>query len=563
MSQLRSLLAMSGAHDHEIIISVNGTDTPAFCRRRRKIKFEDNPTEWKHHRGGWTYAFHALDDLYAQDGVLCVSAVEEWPCDWKVIEEPWVGFVHQAPRNNDFYYPDLERLVQNQFFIKSLEKCHGLFVLSHVVKEYLQNHLKIPIAQLLYPISPFPDSKAFNWEKYESDERKKVLFIGEFLRNYQAFHDLIVPPGYQKYLLKSPDVNFDQIYNLNKERVQLKVDDGVTIRDRVADDEYDELLSSSIVFLSLYDAPANTTVVECLARNTPLVVNRLPGIEEYLGSDYPLFYDTMKEATQMIGDREKLLQASQYLKSLPIKSKLTRKHFLQSFIKSSIYRSLPLPPSQKGDAQQTKFPQFDVTVVICCYKRVYNLKSQLECFKKQDYTGSFEMILWNNNLDTQSEVAAIASPYMKELNIRCIQSSENYYCIIRLATAHLMRSNMMLICDDDVIPSSRYISSFMSKFAEYGPRAVLGCRGHVFTQHTLNEEEPHRIWDEYEHLRFFSETEPDRQVCGVVSFWWLHKPLIVYKYKLHSKMLTEFSFADLLTSRFYLHGSQGSRHEVT
>ena len=264
------------------------------------------------------------------------------------------------------------------------------------------------------------------------------------------------------------------------------------------------------MFLS---SPTTTIVVECLARNTPRFVNRLPGTEEYLGSDYPLYYDTMEEAAKMLSDRQKLLQASQYLKSLPLKSKLTHENFLQCFIRSSIYRSLPLPPSQKADAQQTKFPQFDVTIVICCYKRVYNLKCQLESFKKQDYKGSFELILWNNNKDTQSEVATIVSPYMKELNIRCIQSSENYYCIVRLATIHLMRSNMMLICDDDVIPSSCYISSFMSKFAEYGPRAVLSCRGHVFAEHTLNEEEPHRTWAEKENLTYFSETKPDRQVC--------------------------------------------------
>ena len=140
---------MSGADDYKINTAVDHTverpDAPAFCRRRRKIKFEDNPTEWNHHRGGWKYAFHTLDDLCAQDGVLCVSAVEEWPSDEKVIEEPWVGFVHQVPRNNCIYYPDLERLVQDQLFMKSLENCHGLFVLSHVVKEYLQNHLKVPI----------------------------------------------------------------------------------------------------------------------------------------------------------------------------------------------------------------------------------------------------------------------------------------------------------------------------------------------------------------------------------------------------------------------------------
>jgi len=228
------------------------------CRRRRKIKFEDDPTEWKHHRGGWAYAFHALDELYAQDGVLCVSAAEEWPFNCRVIDEPWIGFVHQVPRNNYPFYPDLERLIKDEDFIKSLEKCCGLFVISHVVKEYLQKHLEVPIVQLLYPITPFPENKSFNWEEYEKADTKKILFIGEFLRNYQAFHDLAVPPGYQKYLLKSSDVNFDRLYDLNKERIKLQTDESVIVKARVTNDEYDELLCSSIVFLSLYACIVNS-----------------------------------------------------------------------------------------------------------------------------------------------------------------------------------------------------------------------------------------------------------------------------------------------------------------
>ena len=482
---------------------------------RKKIRFEENPTEWDHHRGGWTFAFQCLrQKLTARDGVLCISAVEEWVMEGKVITQPWIGFVHQVPRNNYPNYPDLEHLVRDDVFLRSLDKCLGLFVLSQVVKDYLLHHLSlsVAIARVLYPISPFPDECMFDWEKFSACKSKRVLFVGEFLRNFQAFFDLPVPKGYQKCLLKPPDVNFQRLFDCEKRRFVLKMNDSVVVKDRVTDEEYDELLSSSIVFLNLYDAPANTTVVECLGRNTPLVINRLPGVEEYLGSSYPLFYDTIEEAATLLENVSLQQEAVRYMQSLPIKLQLSAEKFILNFVSSSIYRALPLPLSQKHDSTQTKFPQFDVTVVICSYKRVYNLKNLLDCFKNQDFTGSFEIILWNNNSETQDEVKGICSEYMDALNMRLIQSSENYYCIIRLAVSRLMRSEVMLICDDDVIPKPQYISLFLSKFKEYGPNTVICCRGHIFDQHNLDEEKPQNFWEYYEHLKFFDETTPDREV---------------------------------------------------
>ena len=488
-------------------------------RLRKKIKFESEPTTWDHHRGGWANAFNTLRELNAPDGILCISAVEEWICDDKVIDEPWVGFVHQVPQNNYQWYPDLKRLVSNEFFLESLANCHGLFTLSYMVKSFLvenikQAHPSVPVVRTLYPLTPFPEEKKFTWKKFDGAEQKKVVFIGEFLRNYQTFFDLNVPQNHQKYLLKAPDVDFDQLLDCNQQPITLRVNDSVIIRERVNNEEYDDLLSSSIIFLNLYDAPANTTVIECLGRNTPIIVNRLPGIEEYLGEDYPLLYGTIDEAEGMLQDRHRLEQARAYLKSHPLTGQLTNQAFLEAFASSSIYRSLPLPPSQQQDLEQTKFPRFDLTVVICSYKRVYNLNRLLECFRHQDFMGSFETIIWNNNSETQKEVAEIAAPYMDDLNIRLIQSSQNYYCIIRLAVANLMQSDLLLICDDDVVPKANYISTFISKYEKYGRRVALCCRGHIFGQHSLNEEDPHEFWKSYcnESLLFCSEKLSDREV---------------------------------------------------
>ena len=75
-----------------------------------------------------------------------------------------------------------------------------------------------------------------------------------------------------------------------------------------------------------------------------------------------------------------------------------------------------------------------------------------------------------------------------------------------------MHSDLLLICDDDVIPKRNYISTFLSSYQKHGPRAVLCFRGHAFEQHSLNHEEPQRFWTDYEHMKFFDQTVEDREV---------------------------------------------------
>ena len=485
----------------------------------RKIKFEVNPTVWNHHRGGWSKAFDVLKSLYAPDGVLCLSSVEDVIGNNETIEEPWVGFIHQVPKNNWPLPLDNERLIKNQRFLQSLHFCQGIFTLSNCVKRFLVQNLpkNVPVVRLFHPTTPLPKGGCFDWEAFSGAEEKKILMIGMNLRDYQAFFDLAVPTPFKKYLLKLPAVDLDNVYDFNLQTYPITRNQSVSVIDeRVSNEEYDDLLHSSIVFLRLFDAAANNTVIECLSRGTPLLVNRLPGIVEYLGNDYPLFYDNLDDATALLSDKTKLLQASKYMNSLD-KSHLQFDHFLQSFANSSIYRSLPLPVSQQQDSQQTRFPKVRLSIMICSYKRVYNLKRLLESFKQQDCEEDFEIILWNNNPETQKEVADIVKLFENYLQITLIQSSKNYYCIVRLAIPKLMRSDLLLICDDDVVPNKNYVSTFLTKFKKYGPRAILCFRGDIFGQHSLNEEEPHLFWKDRKHIHFCGEDKEDCQVCELTS----------------------------------------------
>jgi hypothetical protein len=80
--------------------------------------------------------------------------------------------------------------------------------------------------------------------------------------------------------------------------------------------EFDILYSENIIFVNLFDASANTTVIECIVRNTPIVINRLEAVEDYLGKDYPLFFNDINEVPMLLNNYKKIYDAYLYLKEM-------------------------------------------------------------------------------------------------------------------------------------------------------------------------------------------------------------------------------------------------------
>ena len=107
-------------------------------------------------------------------------------------------------------------------------------------------------------------------------------------------------------------------------------DDSVEILDTLSNADYDDLLVSNIVFLNLIDCSAVNTVIECIARNTPLIVNRHPALVEILGSDYPGFYDSLSEAAYYCTNLDYISKMAKYLIEMD-KSNLQLDYFLESF----------------------------------------------------------------------------------------------------------------------------------------------------------------------------------------------------------------------------------------
>ena len=152
-------------------------------------------------------------------------------------------------------------MLKDEYWNASAQNCLGLFVLSTYVKDYLQSAgCEIPIARILYPAEP--TDRLFSLDRFFARSPRRIVSGGEFLRNFQPFFDLKAP-GFSKQLLVHEGFKWQSIVPNNS----------VELLGRVSDDEYDALLEDSVVFLNLRDAPANTTVVECIVRNTPILIN--------------------------------------------------------------------------------------------------------------------------------------------------------------------------------------------------------------------------------------------------------------------------------------------------
>jgi hypothetical protein len=105
-------------------------------------------------------------------------------------------------------------------------------------------------------------------------------------------------------------------------------------------DAYDRMLQENIVFLDLYDASANNAVVECIARATPLLVNRIPPVVEYLGADYPFYFDSLEEAAAKALDFDLVQRTHEYLLTCPTRARLSPTAFLAEFRASEVYQHL-------------------------------------------------------------------------------------------------------------------------------------------------------------------------------------------------------------------------------
>ena len=337
-----------------------------------------------HHRSGWRDALLALHPLHHADGVLFDDFLEDpfayqHPRDGiragaKLLEamqggswderltseelrivpfrEPWVGFLHNPPSMPDWFHPGASprAIFAKRVWRESLPYCRGLFVLSETHAHWLRAQVNVPVSALIHPTAE--PSCRFDFERFLANPEKRIVQVGWWLRRLSSIHRLPVadanPLGYRKLRLvpafsDGADAHLRDLLARECAECGYAVDPDrgdVEALAHLPNPAYDALLAQNIVLVDLIDASASNTVVECLARGTPLLVNRLPAVEEYLGTDYPLFYADLRQAAAFAQDIGRLRAAHEHLVACPTRAKLDPARFRASLEASEVYAGL-------------------------------------------------------------------------------------------------------------------------------------------------------------------------------------------------------------------------------
>ena len=276
------------------------------------------------HRSGWPWVLNAISrsDL----PILLDDFVEQTFCyrfPRPVHVAPWVGIFHHPPGMPSFAdaWQKPQVFFEYPEFQESLRHLRGAIALSEHLASWLRGKLDVPVEVIQHP----SDAPTIAWtpDRFAANPDPMLIQVGFYLRNLCAIEQFPARGLQRAKLLPIPH-SAQQAWVLDWERRCRELWDRLATRRwycppsliPAADPaQYDVLLSENVVFTEVFDSSANNVVVECIARNTPIVVNDHPAVVEYLGAEYPLYFEAIEEIPSLLSD-ERIVAAHQYLAAL-------------------------------------------------------------------------------------------------------------------------------------------------------------------------------------------------------------------------------------------------------
>lgn len=360
-SMFVGLHSMYGAKKDNGSSKVNGTKllNVKYSHDDGKINIRGQ-ISYNHHRSGWEYVLNMLSEYHRDDATVFDTWLERsfaWQKNQNFqlrlipYREPWIGVFHNPPNIPSWFADNATpyAMIQSKEFQESLPTCKGIYVLSDYHGDFLKCFLKTVPIETLYLPTEIPALK-FSFSEFIANKNKKVVNIGWWSRKLSSIYQLESDPNiYQKIRLLPATISapfnvVELVTNIETSFRKSELGDSVlhSVIDvrHMSNDEYDELLSKNIVFLDLYDVSANNVIVECMARGTPILINPLPAVIEYLGEDYPFYFTTMGEAAKKLQDQSLIKDTSDYLTTSGVVEKVTGEFFLKTLKNGEIWKSL-------------------------------------------------------------------------------------------------------------------------------------------------------------------------------------------------------------------------------
>ncbi|GAB4274121.1 MAG: hypothetical protein Kow0013_28130 [Pararhodobacter sp.] len=315
----------------------------------RKLKLRGRELAYGQHRNSFSRLVEALAPLETEtgDGVLFIPFLERqfvWgdadgeaaSANPRPITKPWIGILHvpfEAPAWFDTAVSP-EVFMATPLFQASRPFCRGIITLAQDLEADLKTFdPSVPTLSVKHPTAF--DAALFDPAAYRADP--KVVQVGDWLRRLQAIHRLRAP-GHQRIMLLK---QWTRVF-MDREIAVFgdARDPAVEMVDYVSNERYDELLRSSVVLCLLYGTAANNVVIECIARATPILINPLPAVVEYLGRGYPLYARDEAQADTLLATPGLVDAAHEYLLRRRADIDLSYEGFCRDIAASGLYARL-------------------------------------------------------------------------------------------------------------------------------------------------------------------------------------------------------------------------------
>lgn len=347
--------------------------------RPYNIKLKDQSFSEDTHRYGWNYVLSQLRMISSSKGIFLDTYLDS-SYDGESYLFPWIGIIHHPDGiAKEYSEASMSRIFKSNFWYLSRPYCECLIFLSTYAKEQALKYVESRLLRTVYhPMSQL--IRKWNYIHWKM-RGEKLYMLGSWLRNEFAIYELNyknknvivsssnIPPSklyiYKKESINlnvkkssnkslsccSSDINNKWVYFANeylssydmellleeregvrmylKEEEMYKKIKSVRLEDRKSNKSYDDMLSSSIVLLDLIECSACNVLLECIMGEVPIYVKYHKAISEYLGEDYPLYYD---KVSNLIIDESKIKIANKYLRKLN-KEKFSSDYFIKSMLK--------------------------------------------------------------------------------------------------------------------------------------------------------------------------------------------------------------------------------------
>jgi hypothetical protein len=244
------------------------------------------------HRSGWIAVMDAMRSVATGSGILLDDCpIQTWQFErrrWPY-QEPWAAIFHSPIAVRSPCVDDVRASADGTWgrwnFRASLPMFRGGVCMASSLTDYWRRRTHKPCITLRHPT----ETGVPQWNQGEFLRHPTMLQLGFHLRDLRAIFRVPPCPGWS-YIRVAPQHPHHQ----RRDRTIAAAFQGevnTLVRDipRLPNDRYDALLARCVVLTRLFGVAACNVIVECIARGTPLVVDRTPETVEYLGDDYPLY----------------------------------------------------------------------------------------------------------------------------------------------------------------------------------------------------------------------------------------------------------------------------------